>query len=188
MKRVAIVVILVIGAAVLGLWRSHSGVRAGLSRVMQGTDNSAGGTSDVIRKSFDLKPGALVRVEGINGHLDIQTTADTKTAEVLVKRTADDASSFKRRDMMVEQTPDGFVVRSRQNHVGLWDHLFGKDPKEEVTIKAPRDIALALKGINGHVNTGDITGALEVRGVNGWVEIGTAGESAEEIGRASCRE
>ena len=182
MKRVAIVVILVIGAAVLGLWRSHGGVRAGLSRVMQGADNSAGATSDEIRKSFDLKPGALVRIEGINGHVDIQTTADAKTAEVVVKRTADDASSFKRRDMIVEQTPDGFVVRSRQNHVGLWDHLFGKDPKEEVTIKAPRDIALALKGINGHVNTGDITGALEVRGVNGRVEIGTAGESAEVSG------
>ena len=182
MKRVAIVVILVIGAAVLGLWRSHGGVRAGLSRVMQGADNSAGATSDEIRKSFDLKPGALVRIEGINGHVDIQTTADAKTAEVVVKRTADDASSFKRRDMIVEQTPDGFVVRSRQNHVGLWDHLFGKDPKEEVTIKAPRDIALALKGINGHVKTGDITGALEVRGVNGRVEIGTAGESAEVSG------
>jgi hypothetical protein len=40
-------------------------------------------------------------------------------------------------------------VRSKQKHVGLWDHLFGKDPKEEVTIKAPRQIALSIRGVNG---------------------------------------
>jgi DUF4097 and DUF4098 domain-containing protein YvlB len=167
----------------LGLWRSHGGVRAGLSRVVQGAgDNSQGVTGDEIRKSFDLKPGALVQVQGINGKVDIQTAADTKTTEVYVKRTGDDPSSLRRRDIIIEQTSEGLLVRSKQNHTGLWDHLFGKDPKEEVTIKASRDIALTLKGINGHVNAGDITGALEVRGVNGRVETATTGQSVEVSG------
>ena len=183
MKRVLIVVVLIVAAAVLGLWRSHGGVRAGLSRVINPSgDGSPGVTGDETRKTFDLKAGTTIRVEGINGRVDIQTAADTKTTEVVVKRTADDPSSLRRREMTVEQTSEGLLVRSKQNHIGLWDHLFGKDPKEEVTIKAPRDIALALKGINGHVKTGDITGALEVRGVNGRVETGTAGESAEVSG------
>ena len=183
MKRVVVVVVLIVAAAVLGLWRSHGGVRAGLSRVVQGAgDNSQGVTGDEVRKSFDLKPGALVQVQGINGRVDIQTAADTKTTEVYVKRTGDNPSSLRRRDMIVEQTSDGLIVRSKQNHVGLWDHLFGKDPKEEVTIKAPRQIALALKGINGLVNTGDIEGSLEVKGLNGRAELGATRKSAEISG------
>jgi hypothetical protein len=178
MKRVLIVVVLIVAAAMLGLWRSHGGVRAGLGRVINSSgDGSPAVTGDETRKTFDLKTGATIRVEGINGRVDIQTAADTKTTEVVVKRTADDPSSLRRREITIEQTSEGLLVRSKQNHTGLWEHLFGKDPKEEVTIKTSRDIALALRGVNGHVNAGDITGALEVRGVNGRVETGTAGEA-----------
>jgi len=178
MKRVLIVVVLIVAAAVLGLWRSHGGVRAGLNRVINPSgDGSPGVTGDETRKTFDLKAGATIRIEGVNGRVDVQTAADTKTTEVFVKRTGDNPSSLRRRDIIIEQNSEGLLVRSRQNHTGLWDHLFGKDPREEVTIKAPREIALTLKGINGRVSTGDITGALEVRGVNGRVETGTAGEA-----------
>ena len=133
----------------LGLWRSHGGVRAGLNRVVSiGDDQAQNKTNDEIRKTFELKPGARVEVQGINGFVEIQT-ADTKTAEVFVRRTADSSDSLQRRDMIVEETSDGIIVRSKQKHVGLWDHLFGKDPKEEVTIKAPRQIALSIRGVNG---------------------------------------
>jgi hypothetical protein len=182
MKRVLVVVVLVIAAACLGLWRSHGGVRAGLNRVIQGSgDNAQAASTDEIRKSFDLKPAALVQVQGINGRVDIQTSADTKTTEVLVKRSGD-SDSLRRREIIVEQTTDGLMVKSRQNHVGLWEHLFGKDPKEEVTIKAPRNIALTLRGINGRVNSGDVDGELQISGVNGHVETGAAGDSTEVSG------
>jgi hypothetical protein len=183
MKRVLIVVILIVAAAVLGLWRSQGGVRAGLNRVINvgGEKNSQGATGDETRKTFDLKPGAHVEIQGINGSVEIQTS-DTKTAEVYVRRTANNPSSLRRRELTIEQTSDGFVVRSRQNHVGLWEHLFGKDPKEEVTIKAPRQIALSVRGVNGRVNTGSIEGELEIRGVNGRVEVEQAGDSAEVSG------
>ncbi len=177
MKRVLIVVVLVVAAASLGLWRSQGGVRAGLNRVVNG-DDSAGVTGDETRKGFELKPGARVQIQGINGRVEIQTS-DTKTAEVFVKRTADSPSSLRRREMIIEQTSDGLVVRSQQNHLGFWDHLFGHDPKEEVTIKAPRAIALAIKGINGGVTSGDIDGSLEVKGINGRLELGAASDYAE---------
>jgi hypothetical protein len=182
MKRVIIVVVLIVGAAGLGLWRSNGGVREGFNRIVRAADDkSAAVTGDETRKTFELKPGARVEVQGINGKVDIQTS-DTTTAEVYVRRTGDNPSSLRRREMIIEQTSDGILVRSRQNHVGLWDHLFGKDPREEVTIKAPRAIALTMKGINGRINTGDIDGALEVKGVNGRVELGSASESAEISG------
>ncbi len=182
MRRVFIVVVLVVGAAVLGLWRSHGGVRQGLSRVIGvSDDNSQGVTGDETRKSFELKPGARLEVQGINGKVEIQTS-DTRTVEVYVRRTADNPSSLRRREMIIEQTSDGLLVRSKQNHVGLWEHLFGRDPKEEVTIKAPRQIALSLRGINGNVKSGDIDGPLEAKAINGRVELGPANESAEISG------
>jgi len=176
MKRVLIVVILIVAAATLGLWRSHGGVRAGLNRVVG--DNSEGVTGDETRKTFELKSGARIEVQGINGRVEIQTS-DTKTTEVYVKRTGDTPASLRRRELIIEQTADGLLVRCKDNHQGFWDHLFGRNPKEEVTIKAPRQIALALKGINGRVITGDIDGTIEAKGINGPVELGQATDFAE---------
>ena len=178
MKRVLIVVALLICAAVLGLWRSHGGVRAGINRVVGGENSSPAEVSDETRKTFDLKPGAKVQIQGINGRIEIQTS-DAKTAEVYVKRTGDNADSLKRRQLIVEDTNDGIIVRSRQVFNGMWDHLFGKDPKEEVTIKAPREIALSLKGINARVYSGDVSGRLEINGLNGDAQLGQIGESGE---------
>ena len=179
MRRILIIVVLVVGAAVLGLWRSHGGVRQGLSRVVGASDdNSEGVTGDETRKSFELKPGARVEVNGINGKVEIQTS-DTKTAEVYVRRTADSPSSLQRREITIEQTADGLLVRARTQHLGFWDHLFGHNPKEEVVIKAPRQIALSIKGINGPVTTGDIDGPLEAKAINGRVELGAASQYAE---------
>src|SRR5882762_1730038 len=182
MRRVLIVVALVVAAACLGLWRTNGGVRQGLSRAVgMPADNSEGVTGDETRKSFELKPGDRVAVQGINGTVEIQTS-DTKTAEVFVKRTADSPSSLRRREMIIEQTSDGLLVRSQQNHLGLWEHLFGHDPKEEVTIKAPRQIALSLRGVNGRVTAGNIDGSLEAKGINGRVELGQATGYAEISG------
>lgn len=180
MKRVLLVVVLLVAAAVLGLWRSHGGVRAGLNRVVNVADgdNSPGVSGDETRKTFELKPGARVEVQGINGFVEIETS-DTKTAEVFVRRTGDNPASLRRREMIIEQTSDGILVRSKQAHVGLWDHLFGKDPKEEVMIKAPRQISLSIRGVNGRVSSGDIDGSLEMKGVNGRVELGLVSDSAQ---------
>lgn len=183
MRRVLIVVVLIIGAAILGLWRSQGGVRHGLSRAVgMSGDNSQTEVRDEIRKSFELQPGARLDVQGINGKVEIQTS-DTATAEVYVLRTANNSESLSRREVIIEQTPIGLLVRAKEaRHLGIWEHLFGRNPKEEVTIKAPRAIALALKGINGRVTTGDIDGPLEAKGINGRVELGGASQYAEISG------
>jgi len=180
MKKILIVIVLIVAAAVLGLWRSNGGVRAGLNRVVNtgGADNSSGATNDETRKTFELKPGARVEVQGINGFVEIQTS-DTKTTEVYVRRTGDNANSLSLRELIVEETGEGIIVRSKRKHTGLWDHLFGKDPKEEVTIKAPRQIALSIRGVNGRVSSGDIEGSLEIKGVNGRVEVGLISDSVQ---------
>jgi hypothetical protein len=173
MKRVLIVIVLIVCAAGVGLWRSHGGVRAGLNRVINGEPDSSSqaATVDEIRKTFELKPGERIWIQGINGRVEIQTS-DTKTAEVYVKRSGGNGQSLQHREMVIEQNADGLLVKSRQVYNGVWDHLFGRDPREEVTIKAPRQIALLLKGINGRVSAGDIDGSLDLKGLNGNVDLG----------------
>jgi hypothetical protein len=183
MRRVFIVVVLIVAAAILGLWRTHGGIRNGLrSSVGMTEDNGQAEARDEIRKSFQLKPGDHVEVMGINGAVTIETS-ETKTAEVYVLRTAGSSDSLARREVVVEQTPTGFYVRGREaRHLGLWDHLFGRNPKEEVTIKAPRQIDLSIRGVNGPITTGDIAGSIEAKGINGRVQLGEASRSAEISG------
>ena len=180
MKRILIVVVLLTGAAALGLWRSNGGIRQGLSRAV-GSAEEQGEPREEIRKSFELQPGARIEVTGINGRVDIQTS-DTQTAEVYVLRTAKTQDGLRRREVTIEQTSTGIIVKAKQVGHGFWEHIFGSRAKEDVTIKAPRQIALALRGINGRVTGGDIDGTLEAKGINGHVDLGQATESAEISG------
>jgi len=182
MKRVAIVVVLVLAAAVLGFWRSSGGVRQGFSRVVgAASQQQQGDVRDEIRKSFELQPGTRIEIAGINGKVDVQTS-DTKTAEVYVIRTAESRDSLNRREVTVEQTAAGLVIKGRQVSHGFWEHLFGTKATEDVTIKAPRAIALTIRGVNGRVTTGGVDGAIAAKGINGEVELGDANESAEITG------
>jgi hypothetical protein len=183
MKRAAIVVILVLAAAVLGFWRSSGGVRQGFSRVVgAANETQQGDTREEIRKSFELQPGARIEISGINGHVDVQTS-DTKTAEVYVLRIAGSRDSLNRREVTVEQTATGgLIVKARQVSHGFWEHLFGTKSNENVTIKAPRAIVLAIRGVNGTVISGDVDGAIEAKGINGRVELGAASDSADITG------
>src|SRR5215471_6699078 len=117
MKRVLIVVVLIICAAILGLWRTHGTVRQGLNRVInvQG-DGPPGVTGDETRKTFDLQPGTRVIVQGFNGKVEIQTS-DTTQAEVYVKRLGDNPSSLRRRDLIIEQNSEGLLVRGQTRHL-----------------------------------------------------------------------
>lgn len=182
MKRVAIVVILVLAAALLGFWRSSGGVRQGLSRVVgAASEQQQGDVREEIRKSFELQPGTRIEIAGINGKVDVQTS-ETKTAEVYVLRTAGSRDGLNRREVTVEQTSTGLVIRGRQVSHGFWEHLFGTKASEDVTIKAPRAIVLAIRGVNGRVTTGDVDGAIAAKGINGEVDLGAANDSAEITG------
>src|SRR5215813_5209771 len=182
MKRVAIVVILVLAAAVLGFWRSSGGVRQGLNRVVGAASaEEQGEVREEIRKSFELQPGTRIEIAGINGKVDVQTS-DSKTAEVYVLRTAGSRDGLNRREVTVEQTATGLVVKGRQVSHGFWEHLFGSKANEDVTIKAPRSITLAIRGVNGRVTTGDVDGAVAAKGINGEVELGASNDSAEITG------
>jgi DUF4097 and DUF4098 domain-containing protein YvlB len=182
MKRVLLVVALVLIAAIAGIVRSHTRIsRSGLQFKVSSADQSGGQVRDEIRKSYELSPGARVEISGINGSVNIETS-DTKTAEVYILRTGQDAGALDRRKIIVDSTSGSLTIRSAKGDAGFLDRLFGSNPTEQVTLKLPRQIQLATRGVNGAVTVGDLDGSVEVSGINGRVEIGQAAGSASLSG------
>src|SRR6185312_12512414 len=54
----------------------------------------------------------------------------------------------------------------------------GSKASERVTLKLPRQVSLAAKGVNGAVIVGEIEGPIELVGVNGKVNVANATGSA----------
>lgn len=170
-KRLIIVVILVVIAAIAGIVRSNSG--ANIKTLI--SHKSTGESREEIRKSFELAPGARVEVFHINGSVNIQT-ADTTTADVYVERIGASAEALARRKVVVEGDANSLKIFGEKADVGFFARLFGSNSREKVTVKLPRRIDLLAKGVNGSVVVGDLDGPVEVRGVNGRVQIaGTTG-------------
>lgn len=181
MKRLILVALLIAIAAVAGIVRSHTTRGVTLSNLPQaiaGESDSVGDTREEIRKTYQLTPGARVRVSGINGGVKIETS-DTTTAEVYIERIGKSAEALGRRKVVIEATANSLDIRGKKGDAGLLAKMFGSNPTERVTLKLPRQIALATDGVNGSVVIGEVDGPVEVHGVNGKVEVAQAKGAAE---------
>ncbi len=181
MKRIILVVLLVGIAAVAGIVRSYSKSGHSISELPQaisGDSSTQGEVREEIRKNYELSQGANVEVAGINGAVNIET-ADIKGAEVYIERLGKSPEALKRRKIVIESTPTSLRIRGEKGDVGFFSGLFGSSPSERVTLRLPRQVALATRGVNGSVTVGEIDGPVEVHGINGRVEVAQASGSAE---------
>jgi hypothetical protein len=165
MKRWIIAVLLILIAAAAGAFRGTSGHFS--------ANYSTGATADgreEIRQTYQLSAGANVEVRGINGQVTIETS-DTTTAEVYILRTASNEADLETRKVTITATPTSLVIQGENDRGGFWQRLWHGEVKQQVTLKLPRSIALTVKGVNGPVKAGEVTGALSVSGINGKVEM-----------------
>src|SRR4029450_910693 len=175
-KRLIIVILLVLIAAIAGVVRSHS---SGISEFKGlGSHNSVGQTREEKRETYELAPGARVEVFNINGSVNIETS-DSMIADIYIERTGPSAESLNRRRVDIEYNSNTLKIYGSKGSTGFWASLFSSSPSERVTLKLPRQIALFAKGINGPLVAGDVEGSLEVRGVNGRVQVGSASGTAD---------
>jgi DUF4097 and DUF4098 domain-containing protein YvlB len=179
MKRIVILVVLValagIAGAVVRSSSSKGGTVAELRELV--SHNAADDVRDEIRQTYDLAPGARVDVGGINGPVKIET-ADTKTAEVYIERTASCQEALDRRKVNIEADANRLSIRVETTEHNFLAKLFGSKSSERVTLKLPRQISLTAKGVNGAVVVGEIEGAVELAGINGKVNIANAAGTA----------
>ena len=170
MKRILILVALVVIAGIAGIVRSHS--KAGdFDRLV--SHNATDQVREEIRQSYPLAPGASVELSNINGAIRIETS-DTNTAEVYVERLASSNEALGRRKVTIEADSNNLRIRGEKGDVGFFERLFGSNPSEKLTLKLPREIALHTKGVNGALIVAELDGPVEVRGVNGRVQIAAA--------------
>ena len=179
MKRILILVVLVavagLAGAVVRSSSSNGGTVAGLRELV--SHNAEDTVRAEIRQNFELAPGAHVDLGGINGPVKIET-ADTKTAEVFIERTGSCQEALDRRKVYVEGSADRLSIRAETVEHSFFARLFGAKSSERVTLKLPRQISLAAKGVNGSVIVGEIEGPVELGGINGKVNIAKASGSA----------
>ena len=174
MKRILLLVALVVIAGIAGIVRSHS--KAGdFDRLV--SHNASDQVREEIRRSYPLAPGASVELTNINGAIRIETS-DTNTADVYVERLASSNEALGRRKVIIEADSNNLRIHGEKGDVGFLERLFGSNPSEKLTLKLPREIALHTKGVNGALIVAELDGPVEVRGVNGRVQIAAA-NSAE---------
>ena len=170
MKRILLLVALVVVAGIAGIVRSHS--KAGdFDRLV--SHDASDQVREEIRQSYQLAPGASVELTNINGAIRIETS-DTNTAEVYVERLASSNEALGRRKVIIEADSNNLRIRGEKGDVGFLERLFGSNPSEKLTLKLPREIALHTKGVNGALIVAELDGPVEVRGVNGRVQIAAA--------------
>ena len=174
MKRIIILVVLVALAGIAGIV-ARSSSRAEIKELV--SHNNSADTSQVIRETHELAPGATVELAGLNGAVTIETS-DSKSAEISIERTASDQESLDRRPIRIEVTANSLRIRSEKENGGFWSRFFGSEASEKVNLKLPRQISLLTKGVNGAVVVGQIDGSVDVAGVNGRVEIASAAGTA----------
>jgi DUF4097 and DUF4098 domain-containing protein YvlB len=174
MKRIVILILLVVAAGLAGVV-----VRSSSGREIRGlvAQSASGDVRDEIRQTYELAPGARVDVAGINGPVKIET-ADTKTAEVYIERTASSQEALNRRKINIEADGNRLSIRGETTQHNFFARLFGSRASEKVTLRLPRQISLAAKGVNGTVVVGEIAGAIELSGINGKVQVANAAGSA----------
>jgi hypothetical protein len=179
MKRIVILVVLVALAGIAGVVvRSSSSKGGTVAELRELVSHDAGDAVHAeIRQNFELAPGARVDVGGINGPVKIET-ADTNLAEVYIERTGSCQEALDRRKIYIEANANKLSIRGETVEHSFFANLFGAKASEKVTLKLPRQIALAAKGVNGSVVVGEIEGPVELSGINGKVNVAKAAGSA----------
>lgn len=127
---------------------------------------------DEFRQTYQLSPGARVEVQGINGTAEIETWAGSG-AEVTIIRSARTRDDLEYHKVIVEQTATGLVVRGEKDRERS---MLGRNRqvRQRVMLKVPRQIDLAVSGINGKVSVGEVDGPVRLSGINGRVDVAQA--------------
>lgn len=136
------------------------------------SDNGDFQEKDEFRQSYQLASGAKVEVQGINGTVDIETSAGG-AAEVNVVRSARSREDLEYHKVIVEQTATSLIVRGEKDRersaLGR-----NRDVRQRVMLKLPRQVDLGVSGVNGKVGVGEIDGPVRLSGINGKVEVAQA--------------
>jgi hypothetical protein len=127
-----------------------------------------------------IAPGGTIRVENLNGSIDVEASDNATTTVSAVKR-------WRRGDparvrILVEPGKNGVTVcalwqdeQSCDDHARHNDNDRHNDVSVQFTVHVAKDVKVDLNTVNGSVDVSGATAAVDAETVNGRVDIATLG-------------
>lgn len=136
---------------------------------------------ETIDKTFDVRPGAVLKVDNVNGRISVSSWDQPRIriqAEKVVSRSDDSDAKKTMSGLRVEITANATGVTARtvqpNDHGGsLLDLLFGGGGGTNVnyTVTVPRTANVRVSNTNGGVQLSSVSGDLHVETTNGGVDL-----------------
>lgn len=152
-----------------------------LALTLAATALSASELKETIDKTFDVRPGAKVKLTNVNGRISIASWDQPRVHVVAVKEAHGDRDDLPKymKEMRVEMTPrdGGLVVNTvhprNDDGFGFIDWLFGDHVNGSVTyeLTVPRSMNLDVSNTNGTIELEGVTGVFELDTTNGKIEV-----------------
>jgi hypothetical protein len=140
--------------------------------------------SQTIDRTFDVRPGATLALDNVNGHVNV-TSWDQPRVRVRAVKTVSrlDNPRGALDALRVEMTPrDGgltvhTVYPNHGNGMGFLDFLTGNwsDAKVEYDVTVPRSMSLQLETTNGAIEVNGVSGVLKTETTNGHILLERCG-------------
>ena len=143
-----------------------------------------------------IAPGGTIRVENLNGSIDVEASDNGTTTVSAVKRwTRGDPARVR---ILVEPGKNGATVcalwedeRSCEDHPSHNNehHNDHSDVSVRFTVRVAKGVKVDLNTVNGSVDVSGATAAVDAETVNGRVEVATLGEvgtGIDQLARAGA--
>jgi len=143
---------------------------------------SAASLTQTIDKTFDVKPGASVKLTNVNGRITVTAWDQPRVKVVAVKKVEADRDDVKQvmNELRVDLQPGngGLTIVTkypkRDEGIGsIFSWIMGDEVQAQVTFElmVPRSMNVDVTNTNGSIHLNDVTGSHELDTTNGKIEV-----------------
>jgi DUF4097 and DUF4098 domain-containing protein YvlB len=149
---------------------------------------SAATLEETFDRTFDVRPGAVLSLDNINGHITVHAWDQPRVRIHADKqvRASSDIVKQAMAELKIEVTPTagGLKVVTRypkRGDSGFLDWMFGNDVSASVTydITVPRNMSLDIDDTNGAVEVSDVRGSHRIGTTNGHIRLERCGGAVD---------
>ena len=146
------------------------------------TAAAAAELQETVDRTFDVRPGAELVLENVNGRITINSWDQPRVHVIARKEVEADREEIKgvMKELVIEMQPrnGGLVVKTHhpkrsEGASGFFDWLLGDhvNINVEYEITVPRTMDVDVTNTNGGIHLDNISGKLEVDTTNGKIEL-----------------
>ncbi len=138
--------------------------------------------TETIDRTFDVKPGATVKLTNVNGRITVNAWDQSRVKVVATKRVEADSDDVQQalKDLRVDLQPrDGGLViethypREHDGPASIFSWLLGDHIEAQVTyeLSVPRTMNVDVSNTNGAIVVSDVAGKHELDTTNGKIDV-----------------